>query len=441
VTSYRAAAVVALFLIGTGASLAAQTPVSPAERAIVRAATAGNAEGLALLERVVNINSGTMNLAGVRQVGDVFRAEFDRLGFTTRWEDGAPYQRAGHLIAERTGQGPRLLLIGHLDTVFEPDSPFQRFERLDSAHARGPGITDMKGGDVIIVQALKALKAAGVLDRISITVVLHGDEEHSGKPLGLARRTLIETARTAAIAIGFEDGDGDPRTAVGARRGVTSWHLVTTGTPAHSSQVFREDVGAGAIYEAARVLNGFRERLAGDPLVTFNPGAAVGGTTVTLDTEQARGTAFGKSNVVAERMEVSGDLRTISPEALARAKAVMQAIASESLPRTTATLSFDDGYPPMAPTDGNRTLLGHYDQVSRDLGFGPVGMDNPAKAGAADISFVAGIVPMAMDGLGLGGKDGHTVNETADLTTLPMLTARTAVLLYRLARGATPPTP
>src|SRR5687767_9130877 len=139
---------------------AAQTPVtkessapSAVEQAVVRAVDARAAEHLALLERVVNVNSGTMNFAGVRQVGDILGGELAALGFRTRWVDGAPFKRAGHLVAEHPGPGPKLLLIGHLDTVFEPNSPFQRFERLDDSTARGPGIIDMKGGDVIRVAA------------------------------------------------------------------------------------------------------------------------------------------------------------------------------------------------------------------------------------------------------------------------------------------------
>src|SRR5436190_6961593 len=107
--------------------LAALQVSAPTERAIVSAVDANNADALALLERVVNINSGTHNFAGVRAVGDVFRKEFDALGFKTTWVDGAAFKRAGHLIAEHAGPGPRVLLIGHLDTVFESDSPFQRF--------------------------------------------------------------------------------------------------------------------------------------------------------------------------------------------------------------------------------------------------------------------------------------------------------------------------
>src|SRR4249919_824211 len=137
--------------------------MSPSERTIVEHVRAQTTEALALLERAVNINSGTMHLAGVREVGRLFGAELDTLGFKTRWVDGAAFKRAGHLVAEHPGTGPRFLLIGHLDTVFEKDNPFQKFERIDERTARGPGIIDMKGGDVVMLHALKALDGAGLL--------------------------------------------------------------------------------------------------------------------------------------------------------------------------------------------------------------------------------------------------------------------------------------
>jgi glutamate carboxypeptidase len=418
------------------AAAAAATGLAPVEQAIARAADDGNAAGLALLEQIVNINSGTMNLAGVREVGAVLRAQLDELGFVTRWVDGAPFARAGHLVAERKGSGPRILLIGHLDTVFEPSSPFQRFERIDDATARGPGIIDMKGGDVIIVQALKALKAAGALDGLTIAVVMHGDEEHPGEPVSAARAAIVEAAGGAIAALAFEDGSGDPKTAVTARRGASFWQLRSTGTPAHSSQIFRDDVGPGAIYEAARVLDGFRTRLAGQRYLTFNPGVVLGGTAVALDGPNNQGTAAGKTNVVSKDVVVQGDLRTLSPEQLASAKAVMREVVGRSLPHTSSTIEFLDGYPPMAPSDGNRRLLAIYDGVSRDLGLGPVTAVDPSKAGAADVAFVATRVPMAIDGIGLAGRDDHTANETADLRMLPALTKRAAVLIHRLSHGA-----
>ena len=420
------------------ASLAAQRRSDPAldatEKRIAAAVDGRTAQALTLLERVVNINSGTMNFAGVRQVGAAFRAELDTLGFTTRWVDGAPFNRAGHLVAERNGRGrgPRILLIGHLDTVFEPRSAFQKFERLDDSTARGPGIIDMKGGDVIIVEALRALKTAGVLDRLSITVVMHGDEEDAGAPLDAARAALTDAAKRSQIALGFEDGSGDPHTAVISRRSAGSWTLRTTGVPGHSSQIFRDEIGAGAMFEAARILEGFRERLGGQQYLTFNPGVVLGGSEVKYDTAQGGGTAFGKTNVVAKETVVSGDLRALSPEQLERAKATMREVVAQHLPKTTAELTFDDGYPPMAPTDGNRRLLAVHDSVSRALGFGPVVAVDPSRAGAADVSFAAPYVPMVIDALGLAGHDDHSDKETANLAWLPRLTKRAAVLIYRL---------
>lgn len=414
----------------------AQPTLTAAEQQIVRHVDAHVQEGLALLERAVAINSGTMNFEGVREVGRLFRAEFDALGFSTQWREGAPFGRAGHLVAERPASGPHVLLIGHLDTVFEPDSPFQRFELLSDTTARGPGVTDMKGGNVVIIQALRALEDAGVLENLHVTVILTGDEEKSGRPLSLAREALVEAARAADLAIGFEDGDGDPRTAVVARRGWTGWRLKVRGKPAHSSLVFSEEVGSGAVFEAARILDAFYEELSGEPYLTFNPGLVVGGTDVEVDAEQARGSAFGKDNVVAEHAVVHGDLRALSTAQREAAKERMEAIVARSRPHTSAEIVFDDSYPPMAPTDGNRRLLELYDEVSRDLGLGPVVAVDPRRAGAADISFAADHVAMALDGIGLMGTGGHTVHETADLRTLPSQTKRAALLLYRLSRGA-----
>ena len=418
----------------TAASATSQTLTS-VERSIASAVDSHNAEALALLERIVNINSGTMNFAGVRQVADVLRPQFDALGFTTRWVDGAPFRRAGHLIAEHPGSGPRILLIGHLDTVFEPSSPFQRYEQLNDNTARGPGIIDMKGGDVILLYALRALKDAGQLDKMNVTVVLHGDEEDAGDPQDLARELLINASKGAAVALGFEDGAADPRTAVISRRSAGSWTLRVTGTPAHSSQIFKPEVGAGAVYEASRILHEFYTKLSTERYLTFNPGLVVGGTLIKVDTTGTEGSVAGKRNVVAEHAEVSGDLRALSPEQLAKAKATMKQIVAKHLPKTTAEITFDDGYPPMAPTAGNKRLLGIYDKASRDLGLGGVVAVDPSRAGAADVSFVARNVPMIIDGIGLSGHDDHTEKETADLRTLPSQTKRAAVVLYRLMQS------
>ncbi|HSG07252.1 MAG TPA: M20/M25/M40 family metallo-hydrolase [Longimicrobiales bacterium] len=418
-----------LVLLAFAPPLLAQT--SAMERRIVQEVDARADEGIALLEQLVNVNSGTMNLAGVREVGRILRGQFDALGFETRWIDGAAFERAGHLVARHRGTGTRVLLIGHLDTVFEPDSPFQRFVR-DGDRAAGPGVVDMKGGDVVIVQAMKALAAAGALEGMDLTVVMTGDEERSGRPLAASKAILYELAAESDVVLAFENGDSNPRTAVVARRGSTGWRLDVSGTPAHSSQLFQPEVGAGAIYEAARILRQFYERLAGEPLLTFNPGVMVAGTAVEYDDAAEGGTAFGKSNVVAGHAVVTGDLRTITLEQLEESREAMRFISRQNLPGTQATLTFDDGYPPMAPSEGNRRLLARFDQVSQDLGFGPVTAVDPRNAGAADVSFTSGHVDTAIDGLGPGGGNDHTVDEWIDLPTLAQQTKRAAVLLHRL---------
>lgn len=406
---------------------------SPTETSIVSAVDAGNPAALALLERVVDINSGTHNFPGVRAVGDVFRREFDALGFKTTWVEGAPFKRAGHLVADHPGKGPRILLIGHLDTVFEPDSPFQKLLRLDGNRARGPGIIDMKGGDVIIVSALKALRAANALADLNVIVVMTGDEEDSGDPQALARKALVDAAQGAQYALGFEDGPGDPKFAVTARRGTSSWKLEVTGKTGHSSQIFRSEIGYGANYELARILDGFRRKLAGEAHLTFNPSLVVGGTAAEVDDALARGTASGKTNVIAARAVALGDLRTLSPEQLQHAREAMKAVVAEgSLAQTQATLTFEDGYPSLPPAPGNEALLVDYDKASQDLGLGRVNAVSPDRAGAADVSFVSAQVKNIIDGIGLMGTDDHSPSETADLATLPTQTKRAALLLYRL---------
>jgi len=407
--------------------------ISEQEQRLVQFIDDNNNRALQELIALVNTNSGTMNFPGVKKVAEQLIPQFTALGFNARFTDGSSFERAGHLVAELNGgQGPKLLLIGHLDTVFEPDSPFQTFEQLDATTAKGPGIADMKGGDLIILQALRALDSIGELKNMNITVVMTGDEELSGKPLAGSKRALIDAAKWADIALGFENGDGKPETANISRRGSIGWTLTVTGTAAHSSQIFRDDVGAGAIYEASRILTTFYQKLRKENLLTFNPGRIMGGTTVTHDPENNSGTAFGKNNVVAQTAIVTGDLRAISQEQVDRVKEKMQQIVSKHLPQTSATLEFSEGYPPLAPTEGNKALLKYYSDTSEALGFGPVVAVDPLRAGAADVSFTAAHVKMAIDGLGMSGSDGHTVNEVGYLDKFPSQSKRAAVLLYRL---------
>lgn len=411
-----------------------QAQLSKTEKKIATAVDGYTAENLKLWEASVNINSGSMNFEGVRKVGQLYEPVFQALGFTTRWVDGKPFGRAGHLIAEHIGQKPgkKILLIGHLDTVFEPDSPFQKFTMINDSTAQGPGAGDMKGGNVIMIQSLQALNKAGILKDLNVVVVMSGDEESSGRPLALARHDLIEAAKWADVAIGFEDGDGMFEHANISRRSASHWELRVTGVPAHSSQVFTKDIGAGAIYEASRILYQFYEALSNEPDLTFNPGVMLGGTAVDYDNAISGGKATGKDNIVSKDVVVTGDIRAISPEQLTKAQEAMTAIVAKHLPQTTAEIVFGEGYPPLAPTDGNKQLLLWFNQVSKDLAFGEVTAVKPRDAGAADISFTSGYVDMALDGVGMRTTGGHTVNEKADPRSIAKEAKRVAVLLYRL---------
>lgn len=406
------------------------------ERRIVAEVDAHADEAVSTLERLVNINSGTMNHAGVRAVGDVLRQELATLGFETRWiEMPAAMNRAGHLFAERRGtHGKRILLIGHLDTVFEADSPFQRFTR-DGALAHGPGTEDMKGGDVVLLYALKALHAAGALDGTTIVAAFTGDEENAGMPMSESRRDLIEAGRKSDAALEFEGlarHDGRDFATL-ARRSVTDWVLTVSGKTAHSSGIFGRDVGYGAVFEMARIVDGFRRELAGEAHLTLNPALVLGGTDVRHDVEHDRGTADGKSNVVAPAAAVSGDIRTLTTEQLENARRKMEAIVAAHLPETSASITFKEGYPAMSPTAENGALLDRLNEVCRDLRVPEMGALDPDLRGAGDSSFVAPVVP-TVAGLGVHGSGGHTQEETIDLASLPLQTKRAALLIYRLTR-------
>ena len=423
----------ALMLLQTATATA---EMDATERQIADWVDANSEAAFSLLEETVNLGSGTMNHDGVRAVGAVMRRELDALGLVTDWVDMPPeVNRAGHLFGRSDSKrGPRILMIGHLDTVFESDDDFQSFVR-DGDTAIGPGVDDMKSGNVIMVYALKALREAGVLDELSVVAAYTGDEEKTGSPLSITRKELIEAGEWADVALGFESGvhyDGSDWATI-ARRSSSSWLLTVTGRQAHSSGIFRDDVGAGAIFEAARILNAFYDEVRGEEYLSFNAGTIQGGTNVDYDPEQNRGTTFGKTNVVPNTVVVHGGMRAISLDQLERARDKMRAVVARSHPQTSATIEFVDRYPPMAPTEGNQRLQLLLSNVNEDLGRGEMPALDPARRGAADISFVAPMTD-ALAGLGAIGTGGHTPDETLDLTTMPLAIKRAAIFMYRLTR-------
>lgn len=421
-----------IFLACFSISISYAQKLSKKEKKILTSIENNNAEAISFLEKVVNINSGTLNAKGVKEVGMVFQQAFDDIDFKTRWvEMPEEMNRAGHLFAETSGdKGKKLLLIGHLDTVFEEESPFQKFKKINDSIAHAPGGNDMKGGDVIILFALKALHENGLLRDAQIIAALTGDEESTGKPLNISRKDLIDAAKRSDIALGFETATGYNNATI-ARRGSSDWEVEVTGKRAHSSGVFSEETGAGAIFEMSRILNAFYTDVKGEEYLTFNPGVLVGGTFAEIDDLTSKGTVFGKTNVVAQKAIVKGGLRFISEEQKENARNKMREIVANNLPQTSAEVKFTDSYPAMAPTKGNEDLLEIFSNVSEALGQGKVAAYDPSKRGAADISFVASYVD-GLDGLGTMGNNAHTPEETVNLNTIENLTKRAAILIYRL---------
>lgn len=426
-----AAAAVCLAGSAMAASLSAE------EQRMVDWVDAHSEEAIALLEETVNISSGTMNHDGVRKVGDVMRRELEALGLETEWIELPPeMERAGHLFGRKLGgSGKKFVLIGHLDTVFEADDDFQAFAR-DGDTATGPGVEDMKGGNAVIIYALKALREIGALEDIPVVVAYTGEEEKMGRPLAVSRKDLVDAGKWADYGLGFESAITYDNADWGtiARRSSSGWILTVEGRQAHSSGIFGDNVGAGAIFEASRVLHAFYEEVRGEEHLTFNAGTIQGGTDVDYSPGQNRGKTFGKTNVVPRMAVVHGGIRTISQDQLDRAQAAMRAIVEKNLPHTTATIEFSEGYPPMFPSEGNRSVLTVLSDINADLGRGSMRELDPSRRGAADVSFVAPYTD-AIAGLGPLGTGGHTPNETIDLSSMPLAIKRAAILIYRLANA------
>jgi glutamate carboxypeptidase len=386
-----------------------------------------------LLKEVVNINSGSLNKEGVREVGRVFEREFQKIGFETEWiELPSELNRAGHFVATRKGtKGKKLFLVGHLDTVFEKDMPFSPYTVLNDTTATGQGLNDMKGGDVLVFASLKALHEMGLLEDRTITVYFTGDEESAGNP-DISRHDFIERAKLHDIALAYETAAGFGTVTV-ARRGASGWTLKTSGRQAHSSGVFSQNSGFGAIYEASRILTEFREQLAGEQYLTFNPGQFIGGSDVKWDEITGKGEALGKTNIIAREAIVTGDLRFLGEAQKESARAKMREIVDKNLNQTDAEISFKDGIPSMSPTEGNLALAKQLNDLSIDMGYGEVKPGDPGSRGAGDISYVADFMD-CLDGLGASGRGAHAPGETINLKEYPALIKRSTLFIYRLTR-------
>jgi glutamate carboxypeptidase len=424
-----------MFLLALAATpVPAAAEISRPEKTMIATVDSEQGRTLAMLEKWVNQNSGSLNIEGVTKVGEMLRAELEPLGFTVDWIDMKAAGRAGHIVARQEGKpgAKRLLLIGHLDTVFEPDSPFQTWTRKGN-DGEGPGAGDDKGGMAVMIAALRAMKAAGTLKNANIEIVLTGDEEDTGDPIEIARRDLIAAGKRADVALDFEGlaREGGKDMGSIARRSAGSWTLTVSAKSGHSSSVCMGSTGCGANYALIDIVDRFRRELPEDKL-TFNVGLMGGGATAELDEGRIRLEATGKTNIIAATAVARGDLRALSQEQIDRVQAKMKAIVTKPLAGAKATIIFDkDGYPPMAPTAGNKALLDRLNLVNRDLGLEAMGTLDPVKRGAGDISFVAADVD-GLIGLGPDSRGDHAPGETVDIPSIWRQAKRAAILMSRL---------
>jgi len=377
------------------------------------------------LERWVNLNTGSFDLEGLESQAQLLASELDPLGFQVQLEPGPTVDLPGRgsvqtgpiVVARREAQisgpaAPRFLLVGHYDTVFEKDSPFQTFVRAenDPLRAQGPGSCDMKGGLVILIEVLRGLRDIGELDRASWVVLLNGDEEIGS--LG-SREQIEAAARQADYGFVFESGQGSGAM-VRSRRGLGQFHLSVEGVSSHAGSAHERGRSAIAAL-AAKVLE--IEALTDyDKGITLNVGTISGGT---------------KRNIVPALAEAWIDLRYDEPEDGERIRGEIEAIAAKPhVPGTTTSVWGTLHRPPKLPSAAVDRLLERHAEVVRALG--ETSPEPRHSGGGTDGSLMGAVGLTTLDSLGAIGGRAHTTDEFIDLASLPRRATIAAILLHRL---------
>jgi len=380
----------------------------PAPDDLQRAVAAREARFLVELESLVNIDCGSYTPAGVNRVADFVQAQLDELGASVERIPHRPAEgeaQLGDLVIGRlTGTGPRLLLIGHMDTVFDPGTVADRPFRTAGTHGTGPGITDMKAGLLAGLHAIAALHALGV--HPTVTFVANPDEE-IGSPFSTPHIRALAADHDAAFVLECARANGD---IVSARKGIADYEITLLGRAAHAG--VEPDKGRNAIVEAARqvlALHALNGRWA---TVTLNAGVIAGGT---------------RPNVVAAECRIQLDLRAATTgEFNEAAAAVEEIVARPATEGVTATLRRIAGHPPMEKSPASARLVALAQQIAADLGFG---VTDAATGGASDANTTAAAGLPSLDGLGPVGGDDHSVDEWLDLASIIPRTALLAGLL------------
>ena len=357
---------------------------------------------LADLRALVNVDCGTYIPSGVNRVADLMLERFAARGWST---ERFPHQshrdepRLGDvLVATRRGaheEGRRILLVGHMDTVFPEGTAAERPFRVDGSIAYGPGVSDMKGGLLEGLYAMNALQDAGFAAFGSVTYVCNPDEE-IGSPF--SGPLILERAKNVDACFVLE-GARENGDIVSARKGVTDFRIVVRGRAAHAG--VEPERGRSAALQAAHTIVALHDLNGKWPGVTVNVGVVQGGT---------------RPNVVAERCELHVDLRAPTRASFEEAVEALHMVASlRIVPDTEVEVTPMSGFPPMEKTDATGRLVEQAKVIARELGFE---VNDAATGGASDANPVAGSGIPTLDGLGpIGGAD-HSPGEWLDLDSV-----------------------
>jgi glutamate carboxypeptidase len=356
------------------------------------------------LEELVNIDCGSYTPEGVNRIADFCGDALGSLGATV---ERLPAEGLGDLVIGRlAGDGPRLLLIGHMDTVFDQGTVAERPFRREGDRALGPGVTDMKGGLLAGFHALAALQAAGIGP--AVTYVCNPDEE-IGSPFSGPHIRRLAAEHDAALVLECARANGD---IVSARKGIADYHVEITGRAAHAG--VEPEKGRSAILEAAHQVLALTALNGRWPSVTANVGVIEGGT---------------RPNVVAARCGLKVDLRAASVAEFAAAAAEVERIVSTpSVDGTHATLDRVAGHQPMERSPAIAQLAGLARRIAGELGFT---VNDTATGGASDANTCAAAGLPVLDGLGPVGGDDHGPDEWL---YIPSIVPRIALLAGLISR-------
>ena len=368
---------------------------------------------LADLERLVNIDCGSYTAGGVNEVGRWVAAFLAALGARVQMRPDPAGKLGGTVVATFDGRpgGARALLIGHMDTVFEPGTAAERPFRLEDGVAYGPGVTDMKSGLLAGLYALKAIIAErGGLPFERLVFIANPDEE-IGSPSSTPHIRELAAHSDVALVLECARANGD---IVSARKGILDLRIVVHGRAAHAG--VEPEKGRSAILEAARIvreLHGLNGRWPG---VTVNVGLIAGGT---------------RPNVVAERCSLEVDVRATAREALEAAEADIRRIAEATeLPDVTVDFEPMARWWPMEKLERSGRLVEHAQGVARALGFE---VADASTGGASDANTTAGMGIPSLDGLGPIGGNDHAPAEYLDVDSIVPRTTLLAGLLLAIA--------